>query len=265
MSELVFLKLGGSLITDKTQPYTARPDKLRELTREIAAALAATAGLRLVLGHGSGSFGHTPAKQFGTREGLSASPGAADSYWRGFSEVHLRAAELNDLVMRSLHEAGIAALAIAPSAAVVARDGQVTAWDITFIRRALEHGLLPVVYGDTVFDEVRGGTILSTEDLFQSLAQRLTPSRILLAGLEEGVWDDFPARTRLLSEIKPGSRAAAGSAVGADVTGGMESKVRQMLTLASELRLTARIFSGEAPGNLQRALAGEAIGTIITA
>jgi isopentenyl phosphate kinase len=264
MSELVFLKLGGSLITDKTQPYIARPDKLRELTREIAAALAATPDLRLVLGHGSGSFGHTAAKQYGTREGLSASSADTVDYWRGFSEVRLRAAELNALVMRSLHEAGIAALSIAPSAAVIARDGQVTAWEITIIRRALESGLLPVIYGDAVFDELRGGTILSTEELFQSLARRLTPSRILLAGLEAGVWEDFPGRTRLLSEIKPGTRAAAGSAVGADVTGGMESKVRQMLTLADELGLTARIFSGEVPGNLQRALTGEAIGTLIT-
>ncbi|MCX6065672.1 MAG: hypothetical protein NT121_07955, partial [Chloroflexi bacterium] len=64
MTELVFLKLGGSLITDKTLPYTPRLDKLADLASQIAAALS-TRQLSLVLGHGSGSFGHIAAKKYG--------------------------------------------------------------------------------------------------------------------------------------------------------------------------------------------------------
>ncbi len=56
--ELVFLKLGGSLITDKNQRYTARLDRLSHLADEIRTALTDLPDLRLVLGHGSGSFGH---------------------------------------------------------------------------------------------------------------------------------------------------------------------------------------------------------------
>jgi isopentenyl phosphate kinase len=265
MTELVFLKLGGSLITDKTQPYTPRLDKLAGLALQISTALSRTPGLRLVLGHGSGSFGHTAAKQHGTRNGVHNAEG-----WRGFAEVHFQAEQLNHHVMDALHNAGISALAFPPSGAVIASDGQVALWETTPIRMALTNGILPVVYGDTVFDEVRGGTILSTEDLFQFLARQLTPERILLAGLEAGVWADFPARTRLLNEISPKSyaamRAGLGAAVGTDVTGGMESKVRQMLALIQEMpRLEAVIFSAEGAGNLTSALAGEPIGTKISA
>jgi isopentenyl phosphate kinase len=61
-------------------------------------------------------------------------------------------------------------------------------------------------------------------------------------------------------------RAGLGAAVGADVTGGMESKVRQMLALIQEMpRLEAVIFSAEGAGNLASALAGEPIGTKISA
>ena len=61
-------------------------------------------------------------------------------------------------------------------------------------------------------------------------------------------------------------QAALGAANGADVTGGMESKVREMLALVQEIPgLTVRIFSGEQPGNIQKALAGEAVGTLISA
>ena len=62
-----FLKLGGSLITDKRQPETPRMDVIERLAQEIAAARAANPSLQLVLGHGSGSFGHIYARQYGTR------------------------------------------------------------------------------------------------------------------------------------------------------------------------------------------------------
>ena len=70
MRELVFLKLGGSLITDKTKPYTVRMDKLGDLANQVARALQTHPDLLLILGHGSGSFGHTAAKKYGTRDGF---------------------------------------------------------------------------------------------------------------------------------------------------------------------------------------------------
>ena len=50
MSELVFIKLGGSVITDKTQPETARPEVIQRLAREVASARLARPELQLLLG-----------------------------------------------------------------------------------------------------------------------------------------------------------------------------------------------------------------------
>lgn len=258
---LVFLKLGGSLITDKTRPYTPRPDKLDELAGQIASALQGQPDLQLVLGHGSGSFGHQAASQFDTRRGVSG-PEA----WRGFAEVWYQASALNRLVIDSLRRASLPAVTISPFANITAHDGKVSTWDLSPLQRALAHGLLPVVHGDVVFDEARGGTILSTEDLFEHLARELRPSRILLAGLEAGVWEEFPARGSLLPEITPGDfprqAPGLGAATGADVTGGMRAKVTQMLGLVEQVGgLEVLIFSGEEPGNVRRALLGENPGT----
>lgn len=271
MTELVFLKLGGSLITDKTRPYTPRPDLLADLAAQIAAAQSATS-LHLVLGHGSGSFGHTAAKTHKTRDGLppSARGTNAEDYWRGFAEVWYQASTLNRHVMESLHAAGVAALTFSPAAGVVAENGRILRWDLEGMRAALKNGILPVVHGDVIFDRARGGTILSTEDLFEYLAQELRPQRILLAGLEAGVWADFPARTDLVLRITPATfehiRSGVGGSHGADVTGGMDSKVRQMLNLAQRIPgLSAQIFGAEAPDHLRRALEGETLGTLICA
>jgi isopentenyl phosphate kinase len=278
MKELIFLKLGGSLITDKTQPYTPRLDIIEDVALQISSALQSQPHLRLVLGHGSGSFGHVAASEYHTREGFvpRASPlihrerdKTEENYWKGFAEVWYQASALNRFVMKALNKVNVPSIALPPSANVIASNGQVSIWETTAIRMALAAGLVPVIHGDVVFDEVRGGTILSTEDLFGFLARALNPERILLAGLEAAVWEDFPARTRKIETITPQTfsevSAGVGKADGADVTGGMEAKVIQMLDLVqqnSELKI--QIFSGAEPGNILRVLQGETLGTWVS-
>jgi isopentenyl phosphate kinase len=258
---LLFLKLGGSLITDKTRPYTPRPERLKVLAAEISTALRENPDTRLVLGHGSGSFGHHAASLHDTRRGVDG-PGA----WYGFSEVWYQASALNRMVIESLREAGLPAVTFSPLSSITAHDGKVFIWDLYPLRSALEQGLLPVVHGDVAFDDARGGTILSTEDIFEHLGREMHPNRILLAGLEKGVWRDFPTRKRLIPEITPTSFSdhppSMTDPVGADVTGGMHAKITQMLALVEQVEgLEVLIFSGEEPGNVQKALAGENPGT----
>jgi isopentenyl phosphate kinase len=161
-------------------------------------------------------------------------------------------------------------MTFSPAASVWAENGKVVQWDLSQIKNTLENGIVPVVHGDVIFDRAKGGTILSTEELFEYLARELRPRQILLAGLEEAVWADFPARKRKAQKVTRESfeeiRQSTRGATGADVTGGMESKVQQMLELAEAIPgLKIQIFSGEIPENLKKALLGEILGTIITA
>jgi isopentenyl phosphate kinase len=261
--DLVFLKLGGSLITDKRSPHTARPEVIARLAGEIARACQQSPGLQLVLGHGSGSFGHVPARQYGTRLGVHTPQG-----WLGFVEVWHAARALNQVVMQALAEAGLPALTLQPSASVIAADGTVLRWDLYPLQSALTAGLIPVVHGDVIFDERRGGTILSTEDLFDYLARYLLPTRLLLAGIEEGVWLDFPTCTHLVKTITPENfgevEQALGGSAATDVTGGMASKVKASLDLVQAIPgLEVSIFSGERPGLVLEALLGSRPGSLI--
>ncbi len=179
-----------------------------------------------------------------------------------------QASRLNRYVVQALREADVPAMTFSPAAGVWAENGQVAQWDLSHIKYALRKGILPVVHGDVVFDRAKGGTILSTEELFEYLARELHPGRILLAGLEDAVWADFPARRQRVRKLTRESfeeiQQKTGKAAGTDVTGGMKSKVRQMLELAENVPgLTIQIFSGEYPGNLGKALLGEHLGTLI--
>ena len=263
--KLQFLKLGGSLITDKEKPRTARQEMIDRLVSEIRGALESRPGQQLLLGHGSGSFGHVVARQYGTRLGVRS---PAD--WRGFAVVWQEARSLNQIVMDALYQAGLPAIAFPVSSSAVTEDGQIVRWDIEPLRAALRAGLVPVVYGDVAFDRKLGGTILSTEDIFSYLAGKLKPFRILLAGMEQGVWADYPGKTQLISQITPQTYAETlavyGATAGDDVTGGMGGKVQDMLDLVRALPgLEAVIFSGVQAGNLEAALDGEVLGTRLTA
>ena len=265
MNELVFLKLGGSLITEKNIAHTARTKVIDRIADEIKQALQMDPDQQILIGHGSGSFGHIAARKYGTRDGVKS-----DVDWLGFAEVWREAKALNQIVMESFIKADLPVIAFPPCAQVLTRSHRIVTWNISQIQSSLEHGLIPVIYGDTVFDEMIGGTILSTEEQFVYLAALLHPSRILLAGIEAGVWRDFPARSQLLARITPGNlaqvRGALGGSAAVDVTGGMLKKVESMIDLVREVtELEVLIFSGVQPGLTTQALLGDQPGTLICA
>lgn len=261
MTKPIFLKLGGSLITDKTGVEQVRPAVLTRLAAEIKAAQQEP--VPLVLGHGSGSFGHVAGAKYGTRQGVTTA-----AQWLGFAQVSAAAARLNRLVVAALLEANVPALTIQPSASAHCRDGIITHMASHTVKSALAAGLLPVVYGDVAFDEGRGGTIISTEEVLDYLAREIRPFWLLLAGETDGVYDEAG---NLIPAITPTNfaaiRPALGGSRGTDVTGGMASKVEAMLRLVeNQPGLTIRIFSGLEAGNLQQLLQNpdQPIGTIIS-
>lgn len=265
---LIFVKLGGSLITDKTKRYAVRRGILERLAGEISAALTETPDLQLVIGHGSGSFGHVAAHDAGYNP--------ADGYPspEAFAAVGAAAGELNTMVRRALVDAGVPAVSLPPSALAHARDTAIETFDITSFARLLDWGAVPLTFGDVALTP-DGGTIVSTEAVFAHLARRLRPDRILLLGEVEGVYAKNPhdmlggKQPKLLREITPLSwpavRVGLAGARGTDVTGGMIDKVSRMLRLLDVLpALEVVIASGLEHGLLHRALSGQSVtGTLI--
>lgn len=251
MAELVFLKLGGSLITDKTGVEALRPGVLARVAGEVQEVLSQRPDLHLLLGHGSGSFGHVPAAKYDTRRGVRS-----PQEWRGFAEVSDAAARLNAIVRETFLQAGVPVLTVQPSASVRCHDGTIRALETGPIRAALQARLIPLIYGDVAFDDERGGTIVSTEELLAYLVPELHPRWLLLAGQTGGVYD---GQGKIIPSIGPEGfrqiRGALGGSGGTDVTGGMASKVRTMLDLVQDHQgLSIRIFSGLQPGCLRDVL-----------
>lgn len=259
---LTLLKLGGSLITDKRGENVFRQETCARIASEIAQALAASADVRLIIGHGSGSFGHVAANRHKTIAGVQTS-----EQWYGFTEVAAVASQLNDLVVRTLHAAGLPAWPMQPSASAVARGGVIQRMALEPIKAAVEHSIIPVVYGDVALDEILGGTIISTETVLTYLAQNLPVDRIVLAGDVPGVLDEVRAVIPLITPANVEHyRPALGGSGGTDVTGGMLTKVTDMVALVERFpSLEVNIVDGTESGVLKAALTGQRVGTLIRA
>ncbi len=269
MSELILLKLGGSVITDKTRPFTARLDVIERLAGEIKNALDERGDdLRLIIGHGSGSFGHEVAARYQTHQGA-----VRPDSWLGFAEVAAAAAELNAIVMKALRDAGVPAMKFQPSASTRTRGEQLMYFETFPIKEVLQHGLVPVVYGDVSVDASQGMSIVSTEKLFDNLARELSPDRIILVGRVDGVFEADPLThpdAELIEFIDSSNweevEAKLAGSHGVDVTGGMLSKVREMYRLTVAMPpMQAMIMSAEEPGRLEAVLKGQMVdfGTLI--
>lgn len=254
-------------MTDKDSREAPRTDLLERLAAEIAGwARAGTAPL--ILAHGSGSFAHVAVRETGfldrPNEPLS------------LARVAASAARLDRLVVEALLAQGLPAVPVPGSLLAVCEAGRIHSLRTEILSDLLAAGLLPVIYGDAAPDRLRGGAIASTEALIAGLARALHPRRIVLATDVDGVFDRDPhaGGAQHYARIGPADRerlmqSLGGARSGAvDVTGGMASKVGQMLDLVLEMPQTQiRILSGLRAGAIAAALDGspEAGGTLIEA
>ena len=260
---LTFIKFGGSIITDKHQAETPDLATIRRLAGELRAARDADQSLQIILGHGSGSFGHWYAEHYGVHRGI-----APDGDWTGFALTAAAALRLNRIVVDELLRAGVPALSLQPSATLRSVGGKLIAWDTATLHTALERRLMPVIHGDVAFDETQGSAIISTELLLDYLARdpALTPQRIILVG-EAAVFTADPRhdpQAERIPEINASNidvvLHGAGASHGVDVTGGMRSKIEQMWRLVQALPGLCVYLIGPAPDLLRQTLLGQETG-----
>ncbi|MCE2466972.1 MAG: hypothetical protein J4G06_03030 [Caldilineaceae bacterium] len=255
--ETVFLKLGGSLLTDKTAREVLRANRVESICAQIATVLDERPELQLVLGIGSGSFGHFPAFQYGLAQGAEH-PDA----WMGAAITADSAARLVRHVTGCLIKAGVKAWSCQPGSAWMAQGRRLRGGPTNVLARALASNLVPVVHGDVMLDLEQRVCIASTEEIFRFLAPSLRPNRILLAGEVPGImscpaeqWRDAKPIPRLQPARSGGLPLVPGASRGVDVTGGMRTKLQLCLEMVEACpEVHVHVFDGRPLGAVQAVL-----------
>lgn len=263
MKKIVLIKLGGSLITNKSKPYTARPLVIRRLAREIKYCW--DNGFRFVISHGSGSFGHTSAAKYKTAGGITDKEGVY-----GLAVVQQDAIAINRIVNRIFLEEGLPVLSFVPSSFSLAVSCKPSAIFAEPIIKALGIDALPLVFGDVILDKTQGCCIFSGEVTLDNLIFPLAGAgfkikRIVQAGNTDGVYDrEGKTVSKIDGKNFTDIKQLIGASGSTDVTGGMLHKIEESLKMAKK-GVDSLIINGEKKKALLKAILEEPVsGTLVT-
>lgn len=265
MEKLILIKLGGSLITDKNKAAIVREKVIKRLAKEIASARKRLK-TKIVLGHGSGSFGHSLASKYGTQKGLTNNKSV-----KGASAVSDTAIALNRIVVKNFLNEELPVISFSPASFMISKKGQPQKAFLEPIGQALKAGFIPLVYGDVVMDRGQGVNITSTEKVLNVLAGGLSKKykieKIIYCGVTDGVYDKKGKTiAKITSKTFGQFKSAIGSSGSTDITGGMIHKVKEALKAAKKLKVPIFIVNASSPGRLRKILVGgKTLGTLISA
>ena len=250
MARVTLVKLGGSVITDKREPFSFREDVVYALGKEIAGSRE-----RVVLVHGGGSFGHPVAKKYGLTSRAYSRGG------EGVSKTRDAMYALNQLVCRALMGAGVETYPFAPFDLLTSSNEEhARSW----LTNILSSGLCPVTFGD-VSSYRRGFKILSGDTIMHELAMVLRPVRCVFALDVDGVYRGRERKRKgnLLRTISASQMRKLKVGLGDDATGGIKLKLEVAAKIAS-LGTSVSFVSGFRRAEFAKALRGlEFYGTLV--
>ena len=255
----IIVKLGGSIISDKTKRSTARIDVITQLVKELSSVKSHP----IVVVHGGGSFGHFPAKEYDLRRG-----GRSRKKKVGVTETAWEMTNLGHLIHTAFLESEQPAIPIRASSIIVALDGRISHMDLQALREFLRQGFIPILSGDVAADTVTGFTIVSGDQISMYLARLLDSEKVIFATDVKGLFTSDPKEdpmARRIDLITPETleqvleEVAVGTASNAaDVTEGMRGKLTEIfkgLPDGCEVIIT----DIRKPGTLNRIINGQPV------
>ncbi|MDE1828104.1 MAG: hypothetical protein KGH65_03020 [Candidatus Micrarchaeota archaeon] len=221
---LYFLKLGGSVITHQNIENSADMLEISRLLKEVKSGIG---DFDLVLGHGSGSFGHIASNRYNLAAGFTNIQSRIGTSIA--QDVH---AKLHRIVIERMLDFKMLPSSFAPSNCALTKKGKIISWNLGPIKQSLDLGFIPVTYGDIILDREKGVSDLSTEEVFRFLGQKLRPSKIIVGTNIDGLYTGDPNLNKdaeLVREVNRGNIKKvlkfAGGSRKIDTTGGMRSKL----------------------------------------
>jgi isopentenyl phosphate kinase len=248
---MYILKIGGSVITDKTKECSFKKQVMDNLAKNIKKA-----NKQIILIHGAGSFGHIQAKKYRLNEGYTS-----EGQIRGFSVTHEMVQRLNSSVLKSLQDNDIPAVSISPHSVVKLDGHKLFSMDYDVFEEYLKKEFTPVTFGDVVLDKKLSFSICSGDLLAMALAKHFKPEKVIFAIDEDGIYSSnpkFDKNAKLLKTIDPDEleKLITSADSHADVTGGMGGKIDTIKNI-SKLGIETTLLNGNKPDRLYKVLVGE--------
>ena len=218
------VKLGGSAISDKSRPMSYNRASVRSVAGLVKRLLGR--GWGVVLIHGGGSFAHPVAMAYGLDRGI-----VDDGQLIGVPLTLATLNGLNSLILVEFAKAGIPTYTVKAGSIFMRIDSEVEGFGVGLLVRLMGRGVVPVIYGDVIFDSKRTFSIISGDEIMYYLARELKPKLALFLIDLPGVFEEGPGKGSLIRVLKPGGGLKIREG-GIDVTGGLSSKLSYAFKIA---------------------------------
>ncbi|MHA2367044.1 MAG: isopentenyl phosphate kinase, partial [Candidatus Hodarchaeales archaeon] len=249
--EIILLKLGGSLLTDKNKPFSLREDVLDSCLNQIIESQKS-----VILIHGGGSFGHPIAKKYQISQGLNDS---IENQIIGLSKTHEAMNKFNSIIINKLLDKGHSAISVQPSSIFVQNFNEIIFKSLDPIEKMLDLGIIPVLYGDILMSWDSSFTILSGDNIIVKLCEKIQNykiSKVIFAIEEDGIYIKDNGNKRLALKLKSGDIMTLELAEldqKIDVTGGIRGKLDNIKEIMN-FNIPVQIINGIKNQNILKAL-----------
>ena len=238
------IKLGGSVITDKTKRYSFRDKVTKSLVQEIKASDPQ----QFIIVHGGGSYGHPGAEQYklNTERPLE--------YDKATALVQRDMRELNSMIVDIFIDNNFWAVSIPGGIVTRYENGELVDIDKELFHEYLDIGTTPITFGDVALDRKRGVTICSGDDLMERLSSEA--EKAIFVTDVNGIYKNGELAPKFTKEMFPlVDEDLPSEDTSIDVTGGMNQKVKRMMKMAE--KTPTYVINGLKEGRLKSLLDDE--------
>ncbi|GBD33912.1 Glutamate 5-kinase [bacterium HR34] len=246
--KIYIIKIGGSVITNKNKPLSFKRVQLVKIIKSIYKIYKE--GVRLIIIHGGGSFGHYFAKKYNLHK-------KQENYSKiGISHTKFAMRKLNNLVAKEFIKNNLPIFPIEPCNLHTNKNIS------SLIKNLLQKNFVLITYGDVVFTIKNGFKITSGDELVKLLSNTIKPTKVIFLSDVDGVYNN---KGELITKIKPEEEFLSDIkfSKSKDATGEMKNKIKESIEIAKKF-CPVWVINGKKPERLiELHKTGKTIGTII--
>ena len=237
---MILIKLGGSIITNKEKPLSARRKTIDNILKQIRKIKEPK-----IIVHGGGSYGH----YWSVKYGMHTKPAKYDL--KGVSVVKNSMIELNKIILDAAVKNRLNPYSLPPTD-FMSGNRSIKSKILT-INDIAKSGLTPVTYGDALWYGQKKSYILSGDVIMTALAKVLKPRLSVFVLNVDGVYSNMKSK-KLVYDFKKEKPSISTNKM--DVTGGMTRKITEA-TKMSRSGLKVFFANGIKPQRITDAVSGK--------
>jgi len=237
---MILIKLGGSIITNKERPLSARRKAIENILKQIKKIKEPK-----IIVHGGGSYGH----YWSVKYDMHTKPAKYDTH--GVTIVKNSMIELNKIILDIAVKNRINAYCLPPTDFM--NGNRPIKNKILTMNDISKSGLTPITFGDALWFGQKKSYILSGDVIMTTIAKVLKPRLSIFVLNVDGVYSDLKTK-KLIYDFKKEKPTISISKM--DVTGGMTRKITEAVKI-SKSGLNVFFTNGNKPQRITDAISGK--------